>query len=95
MDNGQLLQDGQVIEVDGNVLECTAVSYTEVEGRRYNYYYTLRRKSEVDAEREAAAKAEEERQALEATEAATQPDAETPEPATQPEPIKEETLNVK
>ena len=88
----QLFEDGKVINVDGAELECTGVSYQETDGERHSFSYTFRPKAEVDAEREAAAKAEEERLALEA--ASEQP-VETPEPVTQPEVNKEETINVK
>lgn len=89
MQDGQLIEDGKIITVDGVELECTAVSYLEVEGRRYNYSYTLRRKTEVDAERAA----EEARLAAEAeNQVAAEP---TTEPVNQPEENKEETLNVR
>lgn len=89
----QLFEDGKVINVDGAELECVGVSYQETDGERHSFGYTFRPKAEVDAEREAAAKAEEERLALEAS----APDVATPEPlpVSQPEVNKEETLNVK
>lgn len=56
----QLFEDGKVITVDGQELECSAVSHQELEpGVRSNFVYHFRLKSEIDAER----KAEEERQA--------------------------------
>lgn len=89
----QLFEDGKVINVDGAELECVGVSYQETNGERHGFGYTFRPKSEVDAEREAAAKAQEEADRLAAEQTAS---VESPEePATQPEPIKEETLNVR
>jgi hypothetical protein len=90
----QLFEDGKVINVDGAELECVGVSYQESDGERHSFGYTFRPKAEVDAEREAAAKAQEEADRLrEAEESAS---VEVPaETITQPEPIKEETLNVR
>ena len=89
----QLFEDGKVISIDGVELECVSVSYQETDGEKHTFGYTFRPKSEVDAEREAAAKAEEERLALEAS----APEVATPEPlpTSEPETVKEETLNVK
>jgi hypothetical protein len=56
----QLLEDGKVIVVNEQELECVSVSYQETDGQRHNFAYSFRLKSEVDAEREAAIKAEEE-----------------------------------
>lgn len=61
----QLFEDGKVIEVDGEVLECSAVTYQEDSEtqERHSFVYTFRLKSELDAEREEAKKAEEEAEA--------------------------------
>lgn len=79
----QLFEDGKVVTVDGQELECTAVSHQELEpGVRSNFAYTFRLKSEVDAEREAEAKHQEE---LKAAEAQAEPQTEAqPETATEP-----------
>lgn len=57
----QLFEDGKVVNVDGTDLECTGVSYQEVDGVKSNFVYQFREKSELDAEREEAARLEEER----------------------------------
>lgn len=91
--SNQLFEDGKVIIVDGAELECVGVTYQETDGERHSFGYNFRPKSEVDAEREEAAKAQEdyERQVAEQN-----ANAEAPvETVTQPEPIKEETLNVR
>lgn len=90
----QLFEDGKVINVDGAELECVGVNYQESDGQRHTFGYIFRLKSEVDAEREAARKAQEEaeRQAAEAEAVRADPNTET---VTQPEPLKEETLNVR
>lgn len=49
----QLFEDGKVIDINGNQLECVSVSYRETEGERHDFVYGFRLKSEVDAEREA------------------------------------------
>lgn len=66
----QLFIDGNVTVVNGSELECVSVSYGEENGEKQNFVYSFRLKSELDAEREAAAKAEADRQAQEATPAA-------------------------
>jgi hypothetical protein len=84
----QLFSDGKVISVDGSELECVAVSYQEnpETQERHSFVYQFRLKTEVDAEREAAAKAEEDLKTLQ----------EPPtEPANQPELIEEETQHVR
>lgn len=87
----QLFEDGKVINVDGTELECTGVSYQEIDGVKQNIQYVFRAKSEVDAERKALAEAEELRLAAENIEPVTEAEIQ----ATQPQPIKEEIQNVK
>lgn len=56
----QLFTDGDVHELGGETLECVSVSYREEDGEKSGFVYSFRLKSELDAEREAARKAEEE-----------------------------------
>ena len=58
----QLFEDGKVVVVDGVELECVAVGYQENPDtqERHSHTYTFRVKSELDDERAAAQKAEEE-----------------------------------
>lgn len=84
--NNQLFDNGSVIEVGGNELECTGVSYQEnpETQERHSFSYSFRLKSELDAERKAVEEAEQ----------AANPDTEAVETPTEPE-FKEETLNVR
>jgi hypothetical protein len=66
----QLYEDGNAITVNGNELECVSVSYAEENGEKQNFVYSFRLKSEIDAERAAAAQIEADRQAQEAEQAA-------------------------
>lgn len=91
--SNQLIEDGKVVEVNGQELECTAVSYQEADGQRSNFVYQFRLKSEVDAEREAEA-AHQEQLELEAKAAEEGVDVAAPEPE-QPKPIEEETQHVR
>ncbi len=50
----QLFEDGKVADINGNEFECVSVSYSELEGKRGNFTYGFRLKTEMDAEREAA-----------------------------------------
>jgi hypothetical protein len=87
----QLFEDGKLVDVDNNQLECVGVSYSEVDGEKSNFSYTFRLKSDVDAEREAAT-------AAEAANAPTDVAAPTEAPVTEPvqtELVKEETQYVK
>jgi hypothetical protein len=63
----QLFEDGKVINVDGTDIECVSVSYQEnpETQERHSFVYSFRLKSEVDAEREAEAKHQEELKAAE------------------------------
>lgn len=58
----QLLENGKVVEVNGEQLECSAVSYQEdpETQERHSFVYSFRLKSEIDTEREAEAKHQEE-----------------------------------
>lgn len=92
----QFYTDGDVRELDGKQFECVGVSYQETDGERRNFVYNFRLKSEVDAEREVAAKLEAERLAAEEVAAQSQLSAtENISEQKQPEPLKEETLNVR
>lgn len=56
----QLFEDGKVIVVDGVELECVSVAYQEPNGEREKFTYSFRVKAELDEEREAQRKADEE-----------------------------------
>lgn len=92
----QFYTDGDVRELDNKQFECIGVSYQETDGQRHDFVYSFRLKSEVDAERAAAAKVEEERSAAEQAAAQSElPETENISEQPQSEPLKEETLNVK
>lgn len=61
--SNQLFIDGDTIEAKGETFECTAVSYSEVDGEKQNFSYAFRLQSEVDAERQAEEKHQEELEA--------------------------------
>lgn len=61
----QVYDAGDVIQAGANSLEVTAVSYQEEGGEKVRFTYAVRLKSELDAERAAAAKAAEDAAAAE------------------------------
>lgn len=54
----QLFEIGDGLNSNGNELECVSVGYSEPDGKKENFVYTFRLKSEIDAERKAAEEAE-------------------------------------
>lgn len=56
----QLFTDGETIKTDQGELECSGVTYQELDGVRHSFVYQFRLKSDMDEEREKRRIADEE-----------------------------------
>lgn len=54
----QLYDNGDVIQAGGNALECSGVTYQELEGEKQGFAYIFRTKADMDQERAEAAAAQ-------------------------------------
>lgn len=57
-DDNRLWDTGDVVEVEGEMMEITSVSYQETDGERHTFTYAMRSEEELEMERQDAEEAE-------------------------------------